>query len=141
MEYFSVMVLKFKKTSYQNDWQIAVGTLNQIFWHYCLEFKYFASKWNFLFLSIVLCIWHSRWLVRDELWFILFKRGCYFVSPKIIRHLLVVLSDALKAVGVEVDRKSIKMDNDSIKEIGTYGATANLHKEVKQAFNFEVVGE
>jgi large subunit ribosomal protein L9 len=53
----------------------------------------------------------------------------------------VVLSEALKAAGVEVDRKSIKMDDESIKEIGTYGATANLHKEVKQAFKFEVVGE
>lgn len=53
----------------------------------------------------------------------------------------VVLSEALKAAGVMVDRKSIKMDNDSIKEIGIYGATANLHKEVQQAFKFEVVGE
>jgi len=53
----------------------------------------------------------------------------------------VVLSDALKTAGVEVDRKSIKMDNDSIKEIGTYRATANLHKDVQQSFSFEVVGE
>jgi large subunit ribosomal protein L9 len=53
----------------------------------------------------------------------------------------VVLSDALKAAGVELDRKSIKIIDEPIREIGTYNATANLHKEVKQDFKFEVVGE
>ncbi len=53
----------------------------------------------------------------------------------------VVLSEALKAAGVEVDRKSIKIIEEPIKEVGTYNATANLHKEVSQDFKFEVVGE
>ncbi|MDX1350749.1 MAG: 50S ribosomal protein L9 [Putridiphycobacter sp.] len=53
----------------------------------------------------------------------------------------VLIAEALKESGVEVDRKSIKIINEPIREIGTYDATANLHKEVKQDFKFEVVGE
>jgi len=53
----------------------------------------------------------------------------------------VGISDALKAQGIDIDRKSIKMTEESIKEIGTYEAVANLHKEVKQTFHFEVKGE
>jgi large subunit ribosomal protein L9 len=53
----------------------------------------------------------------------------------------VLISEALKKEGLDVDRKSLVITGESIKEIGTYEAVANLHKEVKQAFNFEVVGE
>jgi large subunit ribosomal protein L9 len=53
----------------------------------------------------------------------------------------VVLAEALKKEGVVVDRKSITIVEEPIKEIGTYNAKANLHKEVKQDFQFEVVGE
>ena len=53
----------------------------------------------------------------------------------------VGISDALKAQGLDIDRKSIKISEESIKEIGTYEAVANLHKEVKQTFHFEVKGE
>lgn len=53
----------------------------------------------------------------------------------------IALSEALKAEGIEVDRKSITIINEPIKEAGTYEASANLHKEVKQSFNFEVKGE
>lgn len=53
----------------------------------------------------------------------------------------VGISDALKAQGIDIDRKSIKISEESIKEIGTYEAVANLHKEVKQIFSFEVKGE
>ncbi len=53
----------------------------------------------------------------------------------------VVLSEALKKEGVEIDRKSLKIVEEPIKEVGTYNASANLHKEVKQSFQFEVVGE
>ena len=52
----------------------------------------------------------------------------------------VGISDALKAQGLDIDRKSIKISEESIKEIGTYEAVANLHKEVKQTFHFEVKG-
>ena len=50
----------------------------------------------------------------------------------------VGISDALKAQGLDIYRKSIKISEESIKEIGTYEAVANLHKEVKQTFHFEV---
>ena len=53
----------------------------------------------------------------------------------------VLISEALKKEGVEVDRKSIKIKDEPIREIGTYEAIANLHKEVKQDFKFEVIGE
>ena len=51
------------------------------------------------------------------------------------------LSEALKAEGVEIDRKSLKIKDEPIREIGTFEATANLHKDVKATFSFEVVGE
>jgi len=53
----------------------------------------------------------------------------------------VQLSEALKAEGVDVDRKSLKIKDEPIREVGTYEATANLHKDVKATFSFEVVGE
>lgn len=53
----------------------------------------------------------------------------------------IAISEALKSEGIEIDRKSLVITEDSIKEVGTYEAIANLHKEVKQSFNFEVVGE
>lgn len=53
----------------------------------------------------------------------------------------VQLSEALKAEGVDVDRKSLKIKEEPIKEIGNYSATANLHKDVKVEFSFEVAGE
>lgn len=53
----------------------------------------------------------------------------------------IQLSDALKAEGIEIDRKSLKITENSIKEVGVYSAIANLHKEVSAEFKFEVVGE
>ena len=53
----------------------------------------------------------------------------------------VQLSEALKKAGLEIDRKSLKIKDEPIKEIGTYEAEANLFKGVKQSFNFKVVGE
>ena len=53
----------------------------------------------------------------------------------------IALSDALKGEGVEIDRKSLKIINEPIKELGTYEASANLHKDVIKSFNFEVVAE
>ncbi|MCC5924293.1 MAG: 50S ribosomal protein L9 [Crocinitomicaceae bacterium] len=53
----------------------------------------------------------------------------------------VQLAEVIKAAGVEVDRKSLKIKNEPIKEIGTYTADANLHKEVSVEISFEVVGE
>ena len=53
----------------------------------------------------------------------------------------VQLSEAIKAEGVDVDRKSLKIKDEPIKEVGTYKAEANLHKEVSVEFEFEVAGE
>ena len=38
---------------------------------------------------------------------------------------------------IEVDRKRILIDGDSIKELGTYTATINLHKDVKATIQFD----
>lgn len=53
----------------------------------------------------------------------------------------VQLSDALKAAGVEVERKSLKIVNEPIREVGSFDAIAILHKDIKQNFKFEVVAE
>lgn len=53
----------------------------------------------------------------------------------------VQLSEALKKAGFEIDRRSISIKMESIKEVGTYEAEANLFKGVKQLFSFEVVAE
>ena len=51
------------------------------------------------------------------------------------------LSKALKKAGFDIDRKSLKIKDEPIKEVGTFEAEANLHKGVKPVFKFEVVGE
>lgn len=53
----------------------------------------------------------------------------------------VQLSEALKKAGFEIDRRSLSIKNEPIKEVGTYEAEANLFKGVKQGFTFEVVAE
>lgn len=50
------------------------------------------------------------------------------------------VADALKARGFDVDRKRIDLGED-IKNLGTYPATLNLHREVKHTVNVEVVEE
>jgi large subunit ribosomal protein L9 len=42
---------------------------------------------------------------------------------------------------IEVDRKRIMVDQEHIKELGTYKATINLHKEVGVEIEFEVVAD
>lgn len=64
------------------------------------------------------------------------EKGKIFGSVNTIQ-----LSEALKAEGIDVDRKSLKIKDEPIREVGTYEATANLHKDVKATFSFEVVGE
>lgn len=53
----------------------------------------------------------------------------------------VQLAEALRLAGFDIDRKSLKIKDEPIKEIGTFEAEANLHKGVKPTFKFEVVGE
>lgn len=42
---------------------------------------------------------------------------------------------------LEVDRKKIHLDGDSVKELGTYKAFVELHKDLKVTVQFEVVAE
>ena len=51
------------------------------------------------------------------------------------------MAEAIRKAGFEIDRKSLKIKDEPIKEIGTFEAEANLYKGVKQAFKFEVVSE
>jgi len=52
------------------------------------------------------------------------------------------IADAIKEqYDLDIDRKKIMIDGDAIKEVGTYTAKINLHKEVRPEIKFEVVGE
>ena len=53
----------------------------------------------------------------------------------------IQLSEALKKEGFDIDRKSLKIKDEPLKEIGTFEAEALLFKGVKQSFKFEVVSE
>ncbi|MBS4057800.1 MAG: 50S ribosomal protein L9 [Bacteroidales bacterium] len=54
----------------------------------------------------------------------------------------VQIVNAIKdAKNIEIDRKRIHMNEDSIKEIGQYKAKIKLHKEVQFEIEFEVFAE
>ncbi len=53
----------------------------------------------------------------------------------------IQIAEALTEKGFEVDRKSISIKDDLIKEIGSYSATVKLHKEVLVEVPFEIVSE
>lgn len=53
----------------------------------------------------------------------------------------VQIADALKKEGFDIDRKSISIKEDAVKEVGTYEANIILHKEVSQTLSFEVVAD
>jgi large subunit ribosomal protein L9 len=50
------------------------------------------------------------------------------------------ISDALKAKGFDIDRKKVVL-KESPKQIGTYNAILDLHKEVKHEIKVKVVAE
>lgn len=49
------------------------------------------------------------------------------------------VADALKAKGFDIDRKKIKFE--SIKQVGEYTATIDLHREVKHDIKINIVAE
>jgi large subunit ribosomal protein L9 len=51
------------------------------------------------------------------------------------------LADAVKKLGLEIDRKAILMEDDHVKTIGAYSAKIKLAKDVFATLNFEVVEE
>ncbi len=53
----------------------------------------------------------------------------------------VQLADAIKKLGVDVDRKNITLNSEAVKTLGTYSAEVRLHKDVVTTVNFEVVQE
>lgn len=53
----------------------------------------------------------------------------------------IQISDAIKTMGHEIDRKAIKIKDDAIKEVGKYEATITFHKDVVKTIPFEVVAE
>ena len=53
----------------------------------------------------------------------------------------IQISEALAEKGFEIDRKLIFIQDDQIKEVGSYTAEVKLHKEVKVSIEFDEVSE
>jgi large subunit ribosomal protein L9 len=53
----------------------------------------------------------------------------------------IQLAAALKKEGYEVDRKSLKIKDEPIRELGSYEAEVNLYKGVQQTISFKVIEE
>lgn len=54
----------------------------------------------------------------------------------------IQLADAIKEQhNYDVDRKTIKINGDAVKEVGTYTATISIYKDIKAEISFEVVAE
>jgi large subunit ribosomal protein L9 len=53
----------------------------------------------------------------------------------------IQISEALQTKGFEIDRKSILIKGDQIKEVGVYKAKIKLHRDVSAEIEFEVVSE
>ena len=53
----------------------------------------------------------------------------------------IQIAEALKEKGFDIDRKSIPLPEDQIKEIGSYKAVVRLHREVKVEIEFDIIAE
>ena len=53
----------------------------------------------------------------------------------------IQIAEAFKDKGFEIDRKSITLPEDQIKEVGTYKAIVKLHRDVKVDVEFEIIAE
>jgi large subunit ribosomal protein L9 len=53
----------------------------------------------------------------------------------------IQISESLKEQGFDIDRRSITIKEDLVKEIGKYTATIRLHREVSVDVPFEIVTE
>ena len=53
----------------------------------------------------------------------------------------VQIAEVLNEQGVTVDRRNIKIKDESVKEVGIYTAIVKLHKEVSAEIKFEVFAE
>jgi large subunit ribosomal protein L9 len=64
------------------------------------------------------------------------EKGKIFGSVNTIQ-----LADAVEKAGHKIDRKYIKIKGDAIKSLGSYEASARLHKDVSATIKFEVVAK
>jgi large subunit ribosomal protein L9 len=53
----------------------------------------------------------------------------------------IMIAEALKEKGYDVERKNISIDEEHIKEVGSYKAKVKLHKEVAVEIEFEIFAE
>jgi large subunit ribosomal protein L9 len=53
----------------------------------------------------------------------------------------IQIAEALGKAGFSIDRKSISINEEHIKMLGTYEAKVKLHKEVSALLKFEVIAE
>lgn len=53
----------------------------------------------------------------------------------------IQIAEVLTGKGFEVDRKNISLNEEAIKEVGTYTATIKLYKDIKAEISFEVCAE
>ena len=53
----------------------------------------------------------------------------------------IQVADALAKAGYNVDRRNIEMNDDTIKQLGTYSAKVRLYKDIAANVNFEVVAD
>lgn len=53
----------------------------------------------------------------------------------------IQIAEALRDKGFEIDRRSITLPEDQIKEVGSYKAIVKLHRDVKVEVAFEIIAE
>ncbi len=53
----------------------------------------------------------------------------------------IQIAEGLKKAGYDIDRKNITIDEDHIKNLGTYTAKVKVYKEISTNITFEVVAE
>ena len=53
----------------------------------------------------------------------------------------IQIAESLKEQGFDIDRRSITLPVDQIKEIGAYKAVVKLHREVRVEIEFEIIAE
>ena len=53
----------------------------------------------------------------------------------------IQLAEEINKLGIQIDRKNVKLKDEPIKTTGTYEAEVTFHREVIETISFEVVGE
>lgn len=53
----------------------------------------------------------------------------------------IQIAEALSQKGFDIDRRIISIQDDQVKEVGSYVAEIKLHREVKVKIDFEVIAE